>query len=123
MDTGHFNCRDYAFPEATDYSLLSGKDVHDERARSLQLEEERINPFLILRLPVELRQTIYSYLLPTVEPRNDGKILWTPGQTSLLCVSRLVHDECAALIYGNNPFVLIVEYDSITFWYLSLIHI
>ncbi|KAJ9620255.1 hypothetical protein H2203_008020 [Taxawa tesnikishii (nom. ined.)] len=49
--------------------------------------------------------------------------IWRRGQTSLLSVSRQVHDECAELLYGEAIFVIFVTYDNITFrfrWLNSL---
>jgi hypothetical protein len=48
--------------------------------------------------------------------------LWHRGNTALLAVSKQLHDECAALLYGENVFVLWVSYDTIQFrfrWVLA----
>jgi hypothetical protein len=48
--------------------------------------------------------------------------LWHRGNTTLLAVSKQLHDECAALLYGENVFVLWVSYDTIQFrfrWVLA----
>ncbi|KAI4728185.1 hypothetical protein E4T49_04091 [Aureobasidium sp. EXF-10728] len=48
--------------------------------------------------------------------------LWHRGNTALLAVCKLLHSECAALLYGNNVFVLWVSYDNIQFrfrWVLA----
>ncbi len=80
----------------------------------------------LLRLPLELRQQIYSYLLPstpyeTLRPgqkRRKGApagVIWRRGHTALLATSRQLHAECAALMYGRSTFALDVTYDSIRF--------
>ena len=51
-----------------------------------------------LRLPPELRQKVYRELLG---PRKLGKF-----QTSILRVSKEIHDEAAELFYGENGFVM-----------------
>ncbi|KAK4983504.1 hypothetical protein LTR50_007177 [Elasticomyces elasticus] len=105
----------------------------------------RKSTFPILRLPIELRQYIYSYVLPNTEitetphplsslfqrftnaPRSAGtrfqdNIVWRKGTTSILSASKQLHDECAEILYGNNVFVLFLTYDSIGFrfrWLLS----
>lgn len=98
------------------------------------------SPFL--RLPLELREAIYSYVLPHTSPyqsdprlrispahnlrttqeshppgqrRLDTDAIWHLGSTALLCTCRQVHDECAALLYGTNVFVLDVSLDAIRF--------
>jgi len=48
--------------------------------------------------------------------------LWHRGNTALLAVSKQLHDECAALLYGQNVFVVWVSYDTIQFrfrWVLA----
>lgn len=99
------------------------------------IDSRRAPSFPFLALPIEIRQEIYAYLLPhtgrryvnnhvasalqelaerlqTTAPTNT---IWTRGQTSLLAVSRQLHDECAALLYGTNTFVLFVTYEQISF--------
>ncbi|GAB7347752.1 hypothetical protein MBLNU459_g5303t1 [Dothideomycetes sp. NU459] len=150
MDTGHHNCRDYYFSPP---SLINTRSVLDERknrpsvarlpSRSSQpspfnAPTRHASTFPFLRLPFELRQHVYSYLLPRTElvpapgrhllgrsavlRTTQSKpevakesIIWRRGQTSLLCVNKRLFSECSEQLYGTNTFVLFVAYDSITF--------
>lgn len=134
MDTGHFNCRDYEVPvDRRCNGLLIASD-RGSCSSPMNRWIEKPKPFPLTRLPLELRQTIYLHLLPRATARGSNPLVlpsqrtqlrklnrasldlvWKRGQTSLLRVSRQLHDECAALLYGNNAFVLYVRYDSITF--------
>ncbi|GAB7343758.1 hypothetical protein MBLNU457_1733t1 [Dothideomycetes sp. NU457] len=146
MDTGHFNCRDYyLLPDAAYSTALSGGSFQSQ-ASPYNQKLEKAKPFPLFELPLELRQKIYQYLLPCTTQRGQAgftqafarfisktqqppvqssksaeDLVWKRGQTSLLCVSRQVHDECAALLYGSSPFVLFVRYDTITFRYSFLL--
>jgi len=143
-DTGHYNCRDYHIsPDETfvNQVLTTLRIRKESNASPLNKAISRPPPsFQLLALPLEIRQKIYSYLLPATVPRpststilqdiftgfqrlsnplqssaNLTNVIWQRGQTSLLCVSRQLHEECASLLYGSNPFVLFVTYDTITF--------
>jgi len=146
MDTGHFNCRDYYLsPDAAYFDAVIGSS-HQSQASPFNEKLEKPKPFPLFQLPLELRQKIYQYLLPCTTQRGQAgfaqafakfisktqqpqvqssksseDIVWKRGQTSLLCVSRQFHDECAALLYGSSPFVLSVRYDKITFRYSFLL--
>ena len=93
--------------------------------------------FSLFRLPLELRQRVYKYLLPSarthdaftfdhllgsrtskeVATTSSLNVVWERGQTSLLSVCRQMHDECASLLYGDSIFVVFIAYDSIKFRY------
>ena len=71
-----------------------------------------------LYLPLEIRQQIYRYLLPsTIRTASSTGIAWQRGHTSLLGTCRQVSEECADLLYGENTFALVVSYDRIVFRY------
>ncbi|KAI8940837.1 hypothetical protein NX059_002098 [Plenodomus lindquistii] len=44
-------------------------------------------------------------------------VVWRRGCTSILAVNRQVHEETAAMLYGDNTFVVDVAFDSINFRY------
>lgn len=82
MDQGHYNCRDYSFaPHFSATTIVSESsslqrhesfDELEERSRSPALLKPR---FPLLKLPLELRQQILSYLLPhTQEFRDSGRL-------------------------------------------------
>lgn len=86
--------------------------------RNRQLECPPALPPL-LSLPLELRQKVYSYLLPytnfNARSYSGGRTVWTPGTLTLLSVCKQLYDECAAVMYGENIFEVCVGYDSIEF--------
>lgn len=73
----------------------------------------------LLRLPLELREQIYSYLLPWAQkscnPRGVVKSVWRRGNTSLLGTNRQVYTETTSIIYGSNLFEIDIGYGSIDF--------
>lgn len=143
MDTGHFNCRDYHVTEELSPGRITA--IINSRKRSnaspMNRKVEKCKPFDFFRLPLELRQKVYGYLLPratardvssiglpfgrsTLESRFRSRkkpIIWERGQTNLLCVCRQMHDEFAAMLYGDSVFVIFVKYSSITFRYQWLL--
>lgn len=74
---------------------------------------------LLLELPLELRQQIYSYALPSTTSvlSKENSIVWHRGSTALLGTCRLLHEECATELYGGNTFALSVVWDCATFDY------
>lgn len=141
MDIGHHNCRDYHISPEAVYDILNKRlgstclSVDHGTRRAAKAPAS----FAFLHLPLELRQQIYNYLLPSADNQSvrslgagqlrppldqvlgPSSLIWSRGQTSLLCVCHQVHDECAALLYGNNQFVILVSYDSISFRYRWLL--
>ncbi|KAL1979154.1 hypothetical protein VTN96DRAFT_6671 [Rasamsonia emersonii] len=67
-------------------------------------------PCFFMKIPTELRQHIYSYLLPDqhipalfdqrTQLRSDGAKV----QTSILCTSRQIYEEASIVLYGRVPF-------------------
>jgi len=55
--------------------------------------------------------------LPRTERETGNDIVWRRGHTSLLAVSRHVHEEAADMLYGDNTFVIDVTFDAINFRY------
>lgn len=81
-----------------------------------------------LTLAPELRQEIYSYILPRTtraqsglsHPFSQPRDLWLLGETSLLQTCHQVYEECASKLYGTNTFVVDIKYDSVKFHYTWL---
>lgn len=147
MDVGHHNCRDYHIPPDAAYHVLEQRlaQTHLTDEYTTEIKASSLpSSFPFLNLPLEIRQQIYTYLLPSVSLYRIGLLgvalpsrasaapsnsrtdqptpVWTRGQASLLCICRQVHDECATLLYGNSTFKVFVTYDSINFhlrWLLS----
>ena len=55
--------------------------------------------------------------LPRTERETGNDIVWRRGSTSLLAVSRQVHEETADMLYGDNIFVVDVTFNAINFRY------
>jgi len=55
--------------------------------------------------------------LPRTERETGNDTVWRRGHTSLLAVSRHVHEEAADMLYGDNTFVIDVTFDAINFRY------
>lgn len=54
---------------------------------------------------------------PRTEREAGSDVVWWRGCTSILAVSRQVHEEAAQMLYGDNVFVLDVAFDQISFRY------
>ncbi|KAJ9663936.1 hypothetical protein H2201_005418 [Coniosporium apollinis] len=77
-------------------------------------------PSPFLRLPLELRQQIYSFVLPASlphVPKALNGVIWRRGHTALLLTNRQISEECLDVIYGRNTFMVDIAYDSITLRY------
>ncbi|KAI4176977.1 MAG: hypothetical protein LQ346_007747 [Caloplaca aetnensis] len=70
---------------------------------------------LLLELPAELRSDIFRYVLPYTFYFGQTGICWRKGTTTLLAVSRSVHDEAAHIMYGQASFILDVLWDCTVF--------
>jgi hypothetical protein len=62
----------------------------------------------LLRLPPELRNRIWRYVLKVEEIALDDETIWNleEPQVSVLCVCRQVHTETCLLLYSINLFTL-----------------
>ncbi|KAF2143004.1 uncharacterized protein K452DRAFT_286634 [Aplosporella prunicola CBS 121167] len=73
----------------------------------------------LLRLPSEIRGQILEYVLPTttrIPSKHDANgLVWLRGHNAVLATCRQLHEEGAAIIYGQNTFVIEVSYDRISF--------
>ena len=115
-------------------------DELERRSRSPASNKPK---FPLFRLPKELREEIFSYLLPRVHEGRDparkprptrlpssrpflprsassytsgiSNVVWQRGDINLLCVCKQLHDECAELVYGRNTFLLFVTFAGINF--------
>lgn len=87
------------------------------------------SPFL--RLPLELRQQIYSHLLPrTIQDAShsssngssdSSRIIWVRGNIEILRVCQQICHECLNSIYGTNTFSIRITYAAILFNYTWLL--
>ncbi|KAH7386951.1 hypothetical protein DE146DRAFT_620764 [Phaeosphaeria sp. MPI-PUGE-AT-0046c] len=53
---------------------------------------------------------------PTVCNVKGRDAVWTRGCTALLAVSKQVHEETAAMLYGDNKFIVNIKFDGISFY-------
>ena len=76
-----------------------------------QLSRKEGNPSMLFQLPLELRQHIYSFVLPAVTGRpylRYGKdIGWIKGACDLLRVNKQIYQEAVGVLYNSA----IVEFD------------
>lgn len=152
MDFGHYNCRDYHISPsaATRIHTARGAPILYRHESWTELEQRARSPastkpkFPLLQLPLELRQQIFSYLLPrTTELRGSsplanharnfsavrkrriapppaptaaalGNAVWHKGHTGLFAVCRQLHAECTDLVYGGNPFIVFISFAGIS---------
>lgn len=83
MDTGHYNCRDYHIsPHFAPPTITSDLRPHMDRHESFdELMHRSRSPasfkpkFPLLHLPLELRQHIYSYLIPRTQELRQSNPL------------------------------------------------
>ena len=78
MDLGHYNCRDYYVtprytetPVHNDRSQLFRHESFDELEQRARSPASLKPKFPLLKLPLELRQHIFSYLLPRTYDNTD----------------------------------------------------
>ena len=82
MDYGHYNCRDYYIsPHFSPTTIISERNPLYRHESFDELEERSRSPasqkpkFPLLKLPLELRQQIYGYLLPHTQEYRDSGLL------------------------------------------------
>ena len=78
----------------------------------------------ILALPLEIRQQIYSFLLPrtVIAPNKHASgLVWQRGNIALLATCKQIHDEAIAIIYGDNTFNPNITNDGINLRYSWLL--
>jgi len=72
--------------------------------------------FNLLRLPLEIRQQIYTYVLPSNKARSDiSDGGWISGNVTVLRASRQVYAEAIAVLFANVTFHIRVERDCVLF--------
>lgn len=69
----------------------------------------------LLQLPFEIRSQIYLYLLPTTLTHQSKGIVWRRGNIAILATNKQIYQETTTLLYGDNTFLIDVEWDSIRF--------
>ena len=72
---------------------------------------------IFLSIPLELRQQIYTYILPNTHWESPNSSIWLRGCTAILATNSQIHAECSWILYSTNTFVIKVAYDSVTFAY------
>ncbi|QIW98535.1 hypothetical protein AMS68_004053 [Peltaster fructicola] len=84
MDTGHYNCRDYdVSPHFAPTTLISHNrapplyrhESYDELEQRSRSPASVMPKFPLLRLPLELRQHIYSFLIPHTQELKQSNPL------------------------------------------------
>ncbi len=71
----------------------------------------------LLRVPIEVRNNIYQFVVPTTTQIIGKGAAWLRGSISLLAVNKQIHNEAIKMMYGTSTFVIDVNFDSITFVY------
>ena len=85
------------------------------KAKQPQMSNLKSCPFL--KLPLELRIHIYTYVLPNTIGHLDRGVVWIRATAAIWATSRQVYKECIRLMYGNPTFLLDIKYDKIDFLY------
>jgi hypothetical protein len=62
-----------------------------------------------------------TWRMQKTSPKSDREtgndVVWRRGCTSLLAVSKQIHEEAADMLYGENTFVVDVAFDKVSFRY------
>ena len=87
------------------------EDPH--KAEQPHLSRQRGTPFL--KLPYELRNQIYSYVLPTTMEHPDRGIVWLRARAAIWATNYQMYKECIRLMYGNPTFLIDVRCDRVEF--------
>ncbi|KAI9814012.1 MAG: hypothetical protein M1827_003476 [Pycnora praestabilis] len=74
-----------------------------------------------LELPLELRNQIYSLILPDTIMIRNGSIAWQRGHTALLVANSQIYNEGLEYTYSRSTFNINVAWDGITFEYKWLL--
>jgi hypothetical protein len=56
-------------------------------------------------------------LMPRIDRETGHDVVWKRGCTTILAVNQQIHEETAAMLYGENVFVIDVTFDAIRFRY------
>lgn len=128
MGHSNYNCPDYEFDlsdvDASRHAVTgsaSGQTTSRGTDRSEILSGVRRDSAStcgFLRLPLELRQQIYGYVLPYTfgdRSRFPEETCWRRGNTTILATNHQIHSEASAVLYGSNRFHVVVEYDRVVF--------
>ncbi|KAL8786539.1 MAG: hypothetical protein Q9195_008170 [Heterodermia aff. obscurata] len=85
------------------------------------MDETQQGPSLFEALPLEIRLQIYGYLLPysvtSSAPKPHGKeiTVWRAGNITILATNRQIHEEAAAVMYGDSWFWFSIDDNRISF--------
>lgn len=82
---------------------------------TLSNEHRTSDRCLLLELPAELRAHIFQHVLPHTVYHASKGICWIKGTTTLLAVSRQIHDEAAHIMYSRSTFEINIIWDCIYF--------
>lgn len=70
----------------------------------------------LFHLPLELRQQIYTFVLPSNKPSNDiSDGGWTSGSVTILRASRQIYAEAIAVLFAKVTFHIRIEQDCVLF--------
>lgn len=115
----------YSYVPPIDQDLVNPHELRLRRQNPWELSSKPSIPkktegSTFMRLPLEIRQHILTYVLPQTiglagAPKRDAQVTWLPGCTAVLAASRQLHDEAAKMMYGNAEFLVQVSYDGIKF--------
>lgn len=89
----------------------------EERPKAEQPRISRRRGCPFLKLPRELRNYIYSYVLPSTADHPDRGVVWTRATAAIWATNRQVYKECIGLMYGNPTFLIDVRFDKAEFLY------
>ncbi|KAH7407110.1 hypothetical protein BKA64DRAFT_407235 [Cadophora sp. MPI-SDFR-AT-0126] len=82
------------------------------------LHQDASTACYLMKIPIELRQRIFNYLLPTKPiPARKPKGSPPPVWLEILSTSRQIHEECIQLLYGTGSFVIEICKDGLSMCY------
>lgn len=103
------------------YGIEEEKEPEEKEPEKKEESSTFTPSFPLLRLPYELRNQIYSYLMPRTFEKPFSGIVWRRATAPIWATSPKVYNECIRMLYSNCIFVIDVKFDSIRFQYQWLL--
>ncbi len=100
-------------PEQQPKSMSQDVDAHILKAGSTACP--------LLGVPLELRQQIFSYVLPSTFSDASKECVWLRGNLAINSTNKQIHDECIQIMYGRCTFFIDISMEGIHWFYQSLL--
>ena len=113
-----YNTNMLAYPEGDPEREAFTEDSRDEVMRS---KHHQLTPGStscpLLAVPLEIRASVYSFVLPAAIEHSDKGTAWLRGSIAILATNKQIYHEAVEMMYGINTFIIDVGYDFVTFAY------